>query len=64
VVLPQLAVSLGVGLVIQQLPDKGNVFLIGAVAAGLSALAWSTVRRVPLAGAEARSAAPLAAGGH
>jgi len=64
VVLPQLAVSLGVGLVIQQLPDKGNVFLIGAVAAALSALAWAAVRRVPLAGAEARSAAPMAAGGH
>ncbi|MCU0756636.1 MAG: MFS transporter [Xanthomonadales bacterium] len=64
VVLPQLAVSLGVGLVIQQLPDKGNVFLIGAVAAALSALAWSAVRRVPLASAGGSVAVVPGGGGH
>ncbi|HAI58540.1 MAG TPA: MFS transporter [Xanthomonadaceae bacterium] len=51
VVLPQLAVSLGVGMLIERLPDKGSVFLIGAVTAALSALAWMAVKRVPLAGA-------------
>lgn len=57
VVLPQLAVSLGVGMLIERLPDKGSVFLIGAVTTALSALAWMAVKRVPLAGS------PLASGG-
>ena len=65
VVLPQLAVSLGVGMLIQSLPDKGSVFLIGAISAGLSALAWLAVKRVPLAGAPAgANAAPPMGGGH
>lgn len=49
VVLPQLAVSLGVGMLIERLPDKGSVFLVGAVTAALSAIAWLAVKRVPLA---------------
>jgi hypothetical protein len=51
VVLPQLAVSLGVGMLIEHLPDKGSVFLVGAATAALSAIAWMAVKRVPLAGA-------------
>lgn len=65
VVLPQLAVSLGVGMLIEHLPDKGSVFLVGAATAALSALAWMAVKRVPLAGAPAgASAAPPTSGGH
>jgi hypothetical protein len=65
VVLPQLAVSLGVGMLIQTLPDKGSVFLVGATTAALSALAWMAVKRVPLAGAPtgAHTVAP-SGGGH
>ena len=55
VVLPQLAVSLGVGMLIERLPDKGSVFLVGAVSTALSALAWMAVKRVPLAAAHAKS---------
>jgi len=51
VVLPQLAVSLGIGTLVKQLPDKGSVFLIGAITAGLSALAWLAVRRPDVPGA-------------
>jgi len=65
VVLPQLAVSLGVGMLIEHLPDKGSVFLVGAATAALSAIAWMAVKRVPLAGAPAgASAAPPTSGGH
>jgi hypothetical protein len=66
VVLPQLAVSLGVGMLIEHLPDKGSVFLVGAATAALSAIAWMAVKRVPLAGAPAgagTSAMP-SSGGH
>jgi MFS family permease len=65
VVLPQLAVSLGVGMLIEHLPDKGSVFLVGAATAALSAIAWMAVRRVPLAGAPAvagTSAMPSSSG--
>lgn len=44
VVLPQLVVSLGVALVVARLADKSVVFLISAVALGLSTVAWSFVR--------------------
>ena len=65
VVLPQLAVSLGVGMLIERLPDKGSVFLVGAATAALSAIAWMAVKRVPLAGAPAGpSAAAPTSGGH
>jgi MFS family permease len=65
VVLPQLAVSLGVGMLIEHLPDKGSVFLVGAATAALSAIAWMAVKRVPLAGAPAgASAAPPTSVGH
>jgi hypothetical protein len=57
VVLPQLAVSLGIGTLIKHLPDKGSVFLIGAVTAGLSALAWLAVRRPDVPGARDMGAA-------
>jgi MFS family permease len=43
VVLPQLVVSLGVGAVIERFTDKGAVFLIGAIAVGLSGAAWLAV---------------------
>lgn len=65
VVLPQLAVSLGVGMLIERLPDKGSVFLVGAVTAALSAIAWMAVKRVPLAAAPAGAAAVApSSGGH
>ncbi|GAB3729795.1 MFS transporter [Silanimonas algicola] len=65
VVLPQLAVSLGVGMLIEHLPDKGSVFLVGAATAALSAIAWMAVKRVPLAGAPAGAgAAATISGGH
>jgi hypothetical protein len=66
VVLPQLAVSLGVGMLIEHLPDKGSVFLVGAATAALSAIAWMAVKRVPLAGAPAgaSTSAMPSSGGH
>lgn len=64
VVLPQLAVSLGIGLVVQVLPDKGSVFLIGAAAMALSALSWLAL--VPRWRMQAQGGAgvPAVAGGH
>ncbi len=44
VVLPQLLVSLGIGLFISQTPDKGAVFQVSAVALAISAIAWFAVR--------------------
>lgn len=44
VVIPQLLVSMGIGLFISKAADKGLVFQISAVALGISALAWSMVR--------------------
>jgi maltose/moltooligosaccharide transporter len=60
VVLPQLAVSLGIGTLIQWAPDKGSVFLIGAIGAGLSALAWLAVRRPVASGVRGAAPAPAA----
>ena len=44
VVLPQLLVSLGVGLFISKAEDKGLVFQVSAVALAISAIAWFMVR--------------------
>lgn len=44
VVLPQLLVSLGVGLFISKASDKGLVFQVSAVALAISAIAWFMVR--------------------
>ncbi|XQW83813.1 MFS transporter [Thalassotalea piscium] len=43
VVLPQLLVSLGVGLFINNMPDKSLVFQISAVALAISAIAWTQI---------------------
>jgi Na+/melibiose symporter-like transporter len=43
IVLPQLVVSLGVGALIADMPDKGAIFLICAASLGLAALAWRAV---------------------
>ena len=45
VVLPQLAVSLGVGYLLSQLENKALVFAIGGVCMLLSALAWLAVQQ-------------------
>ena len=47
VVLPQLAVSLGVGYLLSQLENKALVFVIGGVCMALSALAWLAVKQGP-----------------
>lgn len=44
VVLPQLVVSLGLGIVIQNAADKNLIFIISAISLGLSALLWLLVR--------------------
>ncbi|WP_300529038.1 MFS transporter [Maricaulis sp.] len=44
VVLPQLVASLGVGLAIDRVADKGLVFAIGAVSLAVSAALWLTVK--------------------
>jgi len=43
VVLPQLVVSLGVSLAVSRAEDKSIIFLISAIALGLSAVAWLLV---------------------
>ncbi len=45
VVLPQLAVSLGVGYLLSQLENKALVFAIGGICMALSALAWLAVKQ-------------------
>jgi MFS family permease len=45
VVLPQLLTSLAVGTLLARIEDKGAIFAIGAVSLGLSAIAWTFVRR-------------------
>lgn len=47
VVLPQLAVSLGVGYLLAQMENKALVFAIGGVCMALSAAAWLAVRQGP-----------------
>ncbi|MGL1958047.1 MAG: MFS transporter [Colwellia sp.] len=44
VVLPQLLVSMGIGLFINRVADKGLVFQISAVALAISTLAWTLVK--------------------
>lgn len=44
VVLPQLLVSLGVGLFISKIADKSVVFQVSAVALAISALVWTKVK--------------------
>jgi len=44
VVLPQLVASFGIGVFMSRVEDKGALFLIGAVAIGLSAVAWMFLR--------------------
>jgi MFS family permease len=43
IVLPQLVVSLGVGTLVNNVADKGVIFLIGAGSLALAALAWRSV---------------------
>lgn len=50
VVLPQLAVSLGVGYLLSQLENKALVFAIGGVCMALSAVAWLAVKQGPRRG--------------
>ena len=45
VVLPQLVVSLGIGLIISQSPDKGIVFQVSMISLALSALCWWKIYR-------------------
>lgn len=59
VVLPQLAVSLGVGYLLSQLENKALVFAIGGVCMLLSALAWLAVKQ-----GTKRNVAAGSAGGH
>jgi maltose/moltooligosaccharide transporter len=56
VVLPQLAVSLGVGYWLSQIENKSLVFVLGGVCMALSGLAWLAVRQ------GVRGAAPSAMG--
>jgi MFS family permease len=44
VVLPQLLVSLAIGLIVSRVDDKAIVFYICSVALALSALAWCKVK--------------------
>lgn len=44
VVLPQLLVSLGIGLFISKAADKGSVFWICAISLAISTVAWSLVK--------------------
>lgn len=72
VVLPQLVASFGIGAFMNEVEDKGALFLIGAASIGLSAAAWMFLRpgqasseeNAGLSGTEASSdsrAAPSAA---
>jgi len=53
IVLPQLVVSLGIGMVISRMHDKGGIFLICAASLLLAALAWRSVGSRDEARAEA-----------
>jgi MFS family permease len=61
VVLPQLAVSLGVGALLARVEDKALVFALGAACMLVSALAWLTVKQ---GAPHARDAAAGSGGGH
>lgn len=45
VVLPQLLVSLGVGLFISRIEDKGIIFMIASISIAMSAILWLFVKR-------------------
>jgi hypothetical protein len=60
VVLPQLAVSLGVGYLLSQLENKALVFAIGGGCMALSAVAWLAVKQ----GMRGREAVAAGGGGH
>ena len=45
IVLPQLIVSLGIGVLVSRIEDKSMIFLIGAVTLALSGAAWLVLRR-------------------
>lgn len=47
VVLPQLLVSLGIGLFISKVGDKSIVFQVSAIALAISTLAWTQVKEKP-----------------
>lgn len=47
VVLPQLIVSLILGYVIQELPDKNFIFIISGISLSISALLWLLVKEGP-----------------
>jgi ABC-type spermidine/putrescine transport system permease subunit II len=44
VVLPQLIVSLGLGIVIKNAEDKSIIFLISGITLAVSAMLWPMVR--------------------
>lgn len=48
VVLPQLLVSLGIGLFISKVEDKSIVFQVSAIALAISTLAWTQVKEKPV----------------
>jgi maltose/moltooligosaccharide transporter len=58
VVIPQLVVSLGLGLVIQNAPDKNIIFLISGGALSISALLWLMVKENRTTTADQRPPAP------
>ncbi len=60
VVLPQLFVSMGVAVAVQQMADKGEVFLIGAGSLAVSAALWTFVKRAEAAPTEVPLAASTA----
>ncbi len=45
VVLPQLLVSLGIGLFVSRVEDKGIIFMIASVSVAMSAVLWLFVKR-------------------
>ena len=47
VVLPQLLVSMGIGLFINRIADKSLVFQVSAISLAISAIAWTMVRDRP-----------------
>lgn len=49
VVLPQLLVSLGIGLFVSRVADKSFVFQVSAVALAISAIAWTQVKERQMA---------------
>jgi maltose/moltooligosaccharide transporter len=55
VVIPQLVVSLGLGIVIQHTEDKSLIFIIAAVALAISALLWLLVREPKRADGDVRA---------